>query len=112
MKLPRVEQAVVPQSKIVDYLLSEIHETGKYKAVFFLNFGFTIVAWEILAQALKHHAAENEVVRTGITQHGTKYVIEGMLQSPDGRNPFIRSIWTIDADSITPRFVTAYPLEE
>ena len=40
MKLPNVEQVIVPRAKIVDYLLSETHRNGRYKAAFFLRFGF------------------------------------------------------------------------
>jgi hypothetical protein len=39
-----------------------------------------------------------------------KYVIEGMMESPDGRNPHVRSIWIVEYDTDYPRLVTAYPL--
>ncbi|HRF96703.1 MAG TPA: hypothetical protein PLZ51_15960, partial [Aggregatilineales bacterium] len=41
---------------------------------------------------------------------GINYVIEGMLMTPDGRNPQVRVIWTIDVNSDIPRLVSAYPL--
>jgi len=40
MKLPNREQADIPQSKLIDYLLSENHAAGRSKAAFFRNFGF------------------------------------------------------------------------
>jgi len=32
------------------------------------------------------------------------------MRSLDGKNPFLRSIWFIEADEDTPRVVMAYPL--
>ena len=43
MKLPDLENAYVPEAKIVKYLLNLEHvRGGKDKAVFFMRFGFTI----------------------------------------------------------------------
>jgi hypothetical protein len=40
----------------------------------------------------------------------THYVIEGEIDSPDGRNPRIRSVWVVEINSTAPRFVSAYPV--
>jgi hypothetical protein len=88
LKLPNVEKAEVPKSKVVNYLLDLTNENGKTKARFFLAFGFTIEAWEAMAQALKHHAISHEVMKSGERPpFGVHYVIEGSLTTPDGRNP-------------------------
>jgi len=63
VKLPNPEYAVVPRAKVVDYLLSDTHRDGQHKAAFFKRFGFVIVEWERLAQALMEHAAEHAVTR-------------------------------------------------
>ena len=52
---------------------------------------------------------ENRVVDREVTELGTKYVVEGPLVSPEGRNPGVRSVWVIDPGEQRPRFVTAYP---
>jgi hypothetical protein len=41
MKLRNYEQAVVSESKITEYLLSDTHPEGKEKAAFFERFGFS-----------------------------------------------------------------------
>lgn len=111
MKLPNHEQAVVPQPKIVKYLLDLTNENGKAKAEFFLAFGFTIESWEIMAQALKQHAADHALAKTEARPpFGIHYVIEGTINTPDDRNPAVRVIWIIDDGDDTPRLVTAYPL--
>ncbi|MEI9962857.1 MAG: DUF6883 domain-containing protein [Limisphaerales bacterium] len=77
---------------------------------FFLRFGFTVAEWQKLADALLHHARENEILETEQTSHGWRYVVDGKLISPDGTSLNIRSAWYIDAVGGAPRFVTAHPL--
>jgi hypothetical protein len=109
MKLPNYEQVVMTREKVVDYLLSDTHRDGRHKAAFFKRFGFTATAWERAAWALREHAAEHDVIRVETSPYGQRYVIEGIIRSPDGRDPFIRTIWFIETGEETPRFVTAYP---
>lgn len=111
MQLPNSEQAVVPERKIRQYLLSLTHRDGHSKAVFFMQFGFIADSWEILADALRHHANEHAVVEIEDTPFGTSYAIEGQLTTPDGRLPRIRTIWFIETGETIPRFVTAFPLK-
>ena len=76
----------------------------------FLRFGFAVIEWRQLAEALLRHARENEVVEIEETRHGTRYVVDGPLTAPDGTILNVRSAWYIDPDSDAPRFVTAHPL--
>ena len=109
MKLPNHENALVEEQKITAYLLSEENSGGK--EAFFTAFGFTITQWEILKDSLIAHAAEHEIALTSERPHGIKYIIEGEMQTPDGRLPQIRSVWIMDTGKDAPRLVTAYPLE-
>jgi hypothetical protein len=111
MKLPSIDAALIPQKKIVNYLLSETHDSGRDKANFFRRFGFTSEAWETLAQALRQHAAQHEIAKIELSPFGKRYVIEGALQTPSGRVPQVRVVWFIDNRETVPRFVTAYPLK-
>lgn len=110
-KVPNYADCMVPEAKITKYLLNLESEQGKSKARFFLAFGFTIEAWAALADALKQHAATHEVSQTIIREtFGVNYVVEGAVTTPDGRNPHIRVVWTIDHGDHIPRLVSAYPL--
>jgi hypothetical protein len=109
MKLPQLERCIVPEAKITRYLLDLNSPKGQAKAAFFLAFGFTIEVWQGLAQALIHHAQSHEVSKLVQTDYGVHYVIEGILLTPDGRNPQIRSVWAILNGDDVPRLVTAYP---
>ena len=111
MKLPGHEQAVVAEVKITGYLLSETHEDGRHKAIFFTRLGFSVAQWQVLAQALLEHAAEHEVASVLSTPHGDHYAVEGELRTPSGRRPLVRSVWAVDTGSTVPRLITAYPLK-
>ena len=112
MKLPNAELATVPEQKITRYLLNPAHPAGGSKASFFLRFGFTVVDWRRLAEALLRHARENEVVETEQTRHGRRYAVDGPLTVPDGTRLNVRSAWYINPGSDAPHFVTAHPLSK
>jgi hypothetical protein len=52
----------------------------------------------------------HEVAKIEDDQFGTRYIIEGAIQTPDSRAPQVRSVWFIETGEQQPRFVTAYPL--
>lgn len=93
------------------YLLSTTHRDGRHKAAFFMRYGFSPENWEVLVEALRCHAAENEIAKTESTPFGARYIVEGPLQAPDGRRPYLRVVWFIERTQNMPRFVTAYPLK-
>ncbi len=108
--LPNAENAIIEESKITGYLLSMDHPYGRHKAEFFQRFGFSADDWGVLVAALRNHAINQLVVEADDTQFGLKYIIDGPMETPDARNPSIRSVWFIETNEETPRFVTAYPL--
>src|SRR6267378_1129907 len=107
MKLPDAQAAIVSREKIVDYLLNAAHPDNGGKAEFFERHGFHRQEWEVLAAALKHLAVNGDVISTGETLHGKKYVIVGPLPSPDGKTPLVQSIWIVDKGLVAARLVTA-----
>ncbi|ADE16979.1 conserved hypothetical protein (plasmid) [Nitrosococcus halophilus Nc 4] len=111
-RLPHLESAVIDARKITDYLLSPVHPYGRAKAQFFNRFGFALSAWEVLQEALQRHAQGGKVVKVEKTAFGTKYVIEGPLPTPDGRDPTLCAVWFLAKDKRAPHFVTAYPIRE
>ena len=109
MKLPNAEQGVVAREKITGYLLSESNVHGRDKNRFLRRFGFHPDRWPELAAALRAQGQRNEVAEIEPTAYGIQYVIIGMLETPDGRNPNIRTVWQIDYGTTYPRLITAYP---
>lgn len=109
MKLPNADQAVVAREKITDYLLSESNVHGRDKNWFLRRFGFHPDRWPELAAALRDQGQQNEVAEIEPTAYGIQYVIIGLIETPDGRNPNIRTVWQIDYGTTHPRLITAYP---
>ena len=110
MKLPHAAKARVERKKIIEYLLSSSHPDGSAKARFFIRFGFSSERWEIFADALRQHGKAHDVSASIGSRHGTRYSVDGSLETPDGRNPKVRTVWVVAKRSKSPRLVTAYPI--
>jgi hypothetical protein len=109
MELPNKFKAQVALEKITDYLLSETHAVGKPKARYFRSYGFNDKNANDLAQGLLAIAQNSTVADSERSRFGTKYLIDGELESPNGVMIRVRTIWIIENDTEIPRFVTAYP---
>ncbi|MGH2566726.1 MAG: DUF6883 domain-containing protein [Bacteroidota bacterium] len=109
MKLPSADRAVVSKTKLTDYLLSEKHPVGRSKAIILKRFGYTSEQWQRLAEDVIHIAKNNEVTTTEESPFGLRYVIDGVLPTPSGKDLPIRTVWFIDNDEQIAHFVTAYP---
>jgi hypothetical protein len=111
LKLPNIDAVVVLTANLSDYLLSTTHPKGRHKAAFFLQFGFRADAPDAMAAALVQLAWKHDIVRVDSSPFGMRYVVEGALETPDGRNPMVRTVWFVETDEVVPRFVSAYPLK-
>lgn len=110
MKLPNSENAYIPASKLLDYLLSQTHPIGKTKAQYLRAVGFDKSNADLLRQGLMNLARTEEIKESITSPHGVKYIIDGAIQTPAGVYINMRTIWIIDNDQTYPRFVTAYPI--
>ena len=109
-QLPDAANAMLPDTKITRYLLNPNHSLeAAGKAKFFNSVGFAHANWADLKQALLDHALANQVRSQKPNGFGENYVVSCSLRTPDGRNPCVDTVWFIDANDPTPRFVTAYP---
>ena len=109
MKLPGIERAVVGAPKVRDYLLSDSHPVGRFKAAFFKALGYSAAGWESLAADLRRHATDNEAVATEANEYGQKYEVRGMLEGPVGKATVLVAVWIVLRGEDFPRFVTAFP---
>ncbi|MCP4401685.1 MAG: hypothetical protein GY801_30840 [bacterium] len=108
-KLPHRDKAYVPLEKVRDYLLSETHPVGKSKAKFFRSLGYNEKNSEQLIEGLTNIARNEDVTEKKSSPYGTKYVLDGALQTPQGTPANIRTVWIIEIGEEIPRFVTAHP---
>jgi hypothetical protein len=111
MELPNKSKAYISPNKIKDYLLSESHAVGKSKAKFFRSFGFEETNASHFEQGLIGIAQTKSVTESTETPYGTKYVVDGELETPNGITIYLRTVWIIETGDIIPRLVTAHPLE-
>jgi hypothetical protein len=108
MRIPNADKAVVDEAKVRDYLLSETHSVGKFKARFFASLGFTRENWLELATALRELAAHDAVLGQP-SPFGQKFEVRASLQGPSGRVASLVVVWIVKSPEEFPRFVTAYP---
>ena len=89
--LPNVTQAVIEEEKVREYLLSDSHPVGRFKAVFFRSLGFDREAWEVLRDALLAHAKEHQPVPGEKDRYGQRFEVRGILSGPSDRRSVFRS---------------------
>jgi hypothetical protein len=112
MKLAEVAvggQEIDPR-KVTRYLFDLTHERGGPKGRFFLRFGFRVDDPETLMHALLDHGSSYDITSVEDRVVALVYTIEGEIESPDGRNPRIRTVWQLDTGSDIARFITTVPL--
>lgn len=109
MKLPNAENAKIKKEKIINYLLSETHPIGKFKAKFFRSLGFNENNADLLSNALLQIALSENVIKISNSKFGVKYIIDGYIKTPRGTSVNIRTVWIIERGDDVPNFVTAYP---
>lgn len=106
MQLPNVEKALVSRRKTADYLLAPRKVNDK--SGFFLRLGFRRSRPQELERALLKHAKDNLVASATTNDFGHKYIVEGAIETPGGRNPMIRAVWQVNHGTDAPHLVTAY----
>jgi hypothetical protein len=106
-----VDEALIEPAKVRDYLLSDSHPIGRFKAAFFRSMGYSSAEWQLLERDLRALVAASDAVRGQATPHGQKYEVRGILQGPSGRAAALITVWIVLAGEDAPRLVTAYPGE-
>ncbi|OGY25473.1 MAG: hypothetical protein A2Z11_03530 [Candidatus Woykebacteria bacterium RBG_16_43_9] len=110
MKLPNSERAYVPKQKLTEYLLSETHAVGKFKARFFRKLGFGEANAHLLQKEIINIARSQEIKESIPSNYGTKYIVDGDIKTTIGESVKIRTVWIIEKDQTQPNFITAYPV--
>lgn len=107
--IPNIERAPIPAS-VLAYLLCLDQPDCLRKAQFFARLGFSVANWPALAAALHTHAKANAASSAVNFEYGTKFIVDGPLQSPLGRSSPVRAVWIIEGagEPEAPQFITAY----
>lgn len=110
MKLPNREYVKISKDKLENYILSETHPVGKFKARLFKKLGFNKNNIHLFEMQLRKIAQTQDVTNVTPTLFGIKYTIDGEIETPNGSLIKIRSIWITEEKQNNPRFVTVYPV--
>jgi hypothetical protein len=92
MKLPGADKTIVEREKITDYLLNAEHPDNGGKAAFFLGLGFSRDDWQLLAAAFRKLAANHHITKMMASAHGTKYIVDGRIESPSEKVSLLRTV--------------------
>lgn len=114
LRLPNCAQAVISKNKIEDYLLNFDHPKGKSKAMFFGKFGYNKSNGAQFQSALRDFACKSIIMNIEEKPpFGIRITTEGLLQTPDLRNPLVRIGWFIDTGDTKniPRLITVIPVK-
>ena len=111
VKLPNAENAITQKEKLQDYLLSQSHPIGRFKAAFFRSLGYSSDNWEALERDIRN-LLSNEVEKSQETEYGNKFEVRGEICGPSGLRAKIVTVWIVRKGNEFPRFITAYPGEK
>ena len=110
MRLPNADRVEISPEKVRDYLLSDRHPVGRFKARFFRSLGYSAENWDQLAADL-HRVSQSQEARQVESPYGQKFSIVALIAGPNGRSASVVTIWIVGSGSSIPKFVTAYPAE-
>ncbi len=109
MKLPNYEKVVINPQKFTDYILSDSHPIGKYKAAYFKNIGYVKENYHLLMSEILKLIKENNIDLETENEFGKKYIISGMISTPNKKILRVTTVWFIENNNSIPYFVTVYP---
>jgi hypothetical protein len=107
--LPNADSAIIDPAKLRDYLLSESHPVGRFKARFFRALGFSPERWPELEGALRTQHLTQPVESTVVRPFGESSTIRATLTGPGGKSSVVVSVWFRAQGATSPHLVTAYP---
>jgi hypothetical protein len=111
VKLPNPHLADLG-NKIEEYSLNLNHEQGKNKAILFASkLGITLANAELLKQALKKSAINEDVVIQKTNEYGTHYNQKFWLKTEVGES-LILACWIIRSGENFPRLTNCYPVKK
>lgn len=106
--LPFIENAEIPEDKLLGYCLNTNHERGKHKAnVFYLTFGITEKEANLLKNAILSSLTKFEVTQIRENNFGKIYTIPLELTIFD-KKAEVLTAWIIEQNSKKPRLITCY----
>ncbi len=89
-------------------MLNQFHPEGRTKAAFFIRLEFDPGQPDVLRQALLHLAQTADLTEM-VCAYCRKYAGVGLLETPNGKQAAIMTVWILRNNLPPPILVTAYP---
>jgi hypothetical protein len=108
MKLPNVHKAIVDISKLRDYCLSNIHPTGKHKAVVFeSSIGITTNEAESFKSFILAEIKNYDAIELFEDKFGKRFYVD-IIYRTIAKDNTIRTSWIIKTHEEAPRLTSCY----
>jgi len=107
-RIPNYEKAIIDPVKLQDYVLSDTHPIGRFKATLFRQMGYTGRNWEQFAEDIRTQHLSLDAELEEKTKYGQKYIITGDIKGPSGKVMKLKSSWIILEGEELPRLITIY----
>lgn len=91
--LPNAENARIDPRKLRDYALNFSHASGRFKAAFFAQMGYSADSWQLLERDIREQHLSEFVEKGSASPFGTKYNITALLIGPSGESRWITTVW-------------------
>ncbi len=101
--------AEISEAKLCRYLLNPEHPSGRVKARFFEQMGYTLKNWFQLAEDLRAQHLSQPVFRYRPSPFGRKYRITAPITGPKGVTCIVTSVWLIPKGGGNARLITVEP---
>ena len=108
-QIPNVEHAFIDPRKLRAYALDANHDTGKYKAEFFAQMGYTQGEWQILEQDIREQHLTQSAELGKQSAFGAKYTITAPLRGPNGEIRNVTPVWILRPNKAYCELVTIEP---
>jgi hypothetical protein len=82
VSLPNLDNVVINDAKVRDYLLSPEHPVGRFKAVFFNALGYSRDDWEVLRAHLLELVRSGTAIPQPPGTYGQKFELSGTIIGP------------------------------
>ncbi|MBA3509483.1 MAG: hypothetical protein H0T19_05265 [Thermoleophilaceae bacterium] len=107
-RVPRADEAVIPEGKLARYALDPDHPRGHHKArVFSAALGIEQTDWRYLRDQLIESLTEAPVLATRITPFGVLYETLVLVDGLNGTTAPVAAIWIVENDH-PPRLVSTW----
>ncbi len=107
--LPNVEHARIDPRKLREYALNPEHSSGRYKAEFFAQMGYTAGNWEQLERDIREQHLSQNAQPGKPSAFGVKYTITAALLGPKGSARQVTTVWLFRSGNDFAELITIEP---